>query len=70
MALEPLCGDRSIQEIVAKHNVLPTKLSAWKKLAVGGVADVFASGGSSNEYEAKIKELHAKIERLAASNDF
>jgi transposase-like protein len=31
VALEALRGDRTVQEIAAKHNVLPTQVSAWKK---------------------------------------
>ncbi len=54
----------------AKHNLLPTQVSAWKKQAVEGMADVFAKGGSSDERETEIKELHAKIGRLAVENDF
>ena len=45
VALEALRGDRTIQEIAARHNVLPTQVSAWKKQAVEGMADVFAKGG-------------------------
>lgn len=70
VALEALRGDRTIQEIAAKHNLLPTQVSAWKKQAVEGMSDVFAKGGSSDEREAEIKELHAKIGRLAVENDF
>jgi len=29
VALEALRGDRTIQKIAAKHNVLPTQVSAW-----------------------------------------
>ena len=68
VALEALRGDRTIQEIAAKHNVLPTQVSTWKKQAIEGMADVFAKGGSSDERETEIKELHAKIGRLAVEN--
>lgn len=70
VALEALRGDRTIQEIAAKHNVLPTQVSAWKKQAVEGMADVFANGSGNDEREAEMKELHAKIGRLAVENDF
>ena len=70
VALEALRGDRTIQEIAAKHNVLPTQVSTWKKQAVDGMADVFAKGGASTEHETEVKELHAKIGRLAVENDF
>lgn len=54
----------------AKHNVLPTQVSAWKKQAVEGMADLFAKGGGHDNREAEVKELHAKIGRLAVENDF
>ncbi|MEP0315162.1 MULTISPECIES: transposase [Alphaproteobacteria] len=31
VALEGLRGDRTIQEIAARHNVLPTQVSAWSE---------------------------------------
>ncbi|MFT5775001.1 transposase [Hyphomonas sp.] len=70
VALEALRGDRTIQEIAARHNVLPTQVSAWKKQAVEGTADVFAKGGGNDDREAEVNELHAKIGRLAVENDF
>tara|TARA_R110002111_G_scaffold109761_2_gene168972 strand:+ start:110 stop:388 length:279 start_codon:yes stop_codon:yes gene_type:complete len=70
VALEALRGDRTIQEIAARHNVLPTQVSAWKKQAVEGMADVFAKGGGNDDREAEVKELHANIGRLAVENDF
>jgi transposase-like protein len=70
VALEALRGDRTIQEIAARHNVLPTQVSAWKKQAVEGMADVFAKGGGNDDREAEVNELHAKIGRLAVEIDF
>ena len=47
------------------------QVSTWKRQAVEGMADVFARGGKSDgPTEAEIKELHAKIGRLAVENDF
>jgi len=31
VALEALRGDRTIQEITAKHGIHPNQVSAWKK---------------------------------------
>ena len=45
IALEALRGNKSIQEIAAKHQVHPNQVSTWKRLAVDGMADVFAKGG-------------------------
>ena len=45
VSLEALRGDRTIQEIAAKHQVHPNQVSQWKRQAVEGMADVFARGG-------------------------
>ncbi|WP_299296486.1 IS3 family transposase [uncultured Tateyamaria sp.] len=71
VALEALRGDRTIQEIAAKHQVHPNQVSTWKRQAVEGMADVFSHGGKpEGPTEAEVKELHAKIGRLAVENGF
>ena len=40
VALEALRGDRTIQEIAAKHRVHPNQVSTWKKQAVDGLSGV------------------------------
>ena len=71
IALEALRGDLTIQEISAKHQLLPTQVSTWKRQAVEGMADVFGRGGKSDgPSEQEVKELHAKIGRLTIENDF
>jgi len=71
IALEALRGDKSIQEIAAKHQVHPNQVSTWKRLAVESMADVFAKDGNPTGLtEADIKEFHAKNGRLAVENDF
>jgi len=44
VALDALRGDRTIQEIAAKHQVHPNQVSTWKRQATEGLADVFATG--------------------------
>jgi transposase len=46
VALAALRGDRTIQEIVAKHRVHPNQVSTWKKQAVDGLSGVFSGGAS------------------------
>jgi|GEM_PF-220501 len=71
VALEALRGDRTIQEIAAKHRLHPTQVSTWKRQAVEGLSGVFSEGGQSQgPNESEIKDLHAKIGRLAVENDF
>jgi len=71
IALEALQGDKTIQEIAAKHQLHPNQVSTWKCQAVEGMTDVFAKGHKpSGPTEAEVKDLHAKIGRLAVENDF
>jgi len=83
VALEALRGDKTVQEIAAKHqlHLLPAgycaamsreanQVSTWKRQAIDGMADVFSGGKQSGPTEAEVKELHAKIGRLAVENDF
>jgi len=39
VALEALRGDRTVQEIAAKHKVHPNQVSTWKRRAVGGLGE-------------------------------
>ncbi len=45
VALEAPRGDRTIQEIAAKHRLHPTQVSTWKKQAVDGLSVCFYEGG-------------------------
>ena len=69
-ALEALRGEKTIKEIAARHQVHPNQVSQWKRQAVEGLADVFSRGQQPGISEAEVKDLHAKIGRLAVENDF
>ncbi|WP_353346657.1 IS3 family transposase [Litorivita sp. NS0012-18] len=70
VALEALRGDKTVQEIAAKHQLHPNQVSTWKRQAIDGMADVFSGGKQTGPTEAEVKDLHAKIGRLAVENDF
>jgi transposase-like protein len=72
VALEALRGDRTVQEIAAKHKVHPNQVSTWKRQAVDGLGEVFSNGvdRARSDHEAEVKELHAKIGELTVVNDF
>jgi len=42
VALEALRGDRTVQEIAAKHRVHPTQVTPWKRQAIEGLTGVFS----------------------------
>jgi transposase-like protein len=71
VALEALRGDRTIQEIAGWHKVHPNQVSVWKKQALEGLGTIFEHGtGKSEDREAQVRDLHAKIGELAVQNDF
>ena len=71
VALEALRGDKTIQEIAAKHQVHPNQVSAWKRRAVEGMSELFAAGDDGRaSHEAEVQTLHAKIGELTVERDF
>ena len=49
VALEALRGDKTIQEIAARHQLHPNQVGQWKKQAVEGLADVFSRGAIAGD---------------------
>jgi len=72
VALEALRGDRTIQEIAARHKVHPNQVSTWKRQAVDGLDAVFSNGADKGrvDHDAVVHDLHAKIGQLTVERDF
>ena len=72
VALEALRGDKTIQEIAARHKVHPNQVSTWKRQAMDGLGEVFSNGAvqARRDVEAEVHELHAKIGQLTVERDF
>ncbi len=72
VALEALRGDKTIQELAAKHKVHPNQVSTWKRQAVDGLGEVFSNGVDRvrRDHESEIHGLHAKIGELTVERDF
>ena len=72
VALEALRGDKTIQELEAKHKVHPNQVSTWKRQAVDGLGEVFSNGvdRARRDHESDIHGLHAKIGELTVERDF
>ena len=72
VALDALRGDKTVQEIAAKHKVHPTRVSTWKRQAVEGLGEVFSNGPERErqDHEGEVRELHAKIGQLTIERDF
>ena len=71
VALEALRGDKTVQQIAAERQLHPTRVGAWKRQAIEGMAGVFSGKVKKAENkDGEIKELHARIGQLAVENDF
>jgi len=72
VALDALRGDKTIQEIAAKHKVHPNQVSTWKRQAVDGLGEVFPNGvdDARRDHETEVRDLHAKIGELTVERDF
>ncbi len=72
VALDALRGDKTIQEIAAKHKVHPNQVSIWKRQAMDGLGAVFSNGTdrASQDHEVEVHDLHAKIGQLTVERDF
>ncbi len=71
VAFEALRGDKTAQEIAAKHRIHPTQVTTWKRQAIEGLTGVFSDKiRKAENKDVEIKELHAKIGQLAVENDF
>ncbi len=72
VALAALRGDKTIQEIAAKHKVHPNQVSTWKRQAVDGLGEVFSNGADRavRDHETEVRDLHAKIGELMVERDF
>ena len=72
IALEALRGDRTLQEIAARHRVHPNQVGTWKRQAMEGLAEVFSGDGErrARDRESEVRDLHAKIGALIVERDF
>ena len=72
VALAALRGDKTIQEIAARHKVHPNQVSSWKRQAVEGLGAVFSNGPDKArmDHDDEVRDLHAKIGELTVVNDF
>jgi len=72
VALEAMSGAHTLAELSAKHKVHPNMIAQWKRRAQENLPELFAKKNDRSDAarEAEVKELHAKIGKLAVENDF
>ena len=71
VALEAHRGDKTIQEIAARHKVHPNQVSTWKRQAMDGLGAIFFNGTDKARVDraGDIHDLHAKIGQLTVERD-
>ena len=69
MALDAVRGEKTLAELAKQHDVHANQIVDWKNQLLTRAAGVF--GAETVALPAvDLKELHAKIGRLALENDF
>lgn len=72
VVMEAFRGDRTIEEIAARHHVHPSQVSGWKRQAQEGLEQIFGAAAKRGptDQEALIRDLQAKVDDLTVERDF
>ena len=68
VALEAIKGEQTLVELSERFQVHPNQIAEWRKQLLERASEVFDKEKTSEVPD--VKELHAKIGRLAMENDF
>ena len=69
VALEAVKGEQTLVELSQRFQVHPNQIAQWKKQLLARAEELFSDGKKVAD-APDVKELHAKIGRLAMENDF
>lgn len=71
VALGAAKEEKTLAELAQQYGVHVKQISAWKQQLLEQVSEVFESrADKKRDFEAEVKELHAKIGELTMERDF
>lgn len=71
VALAAIKGDKTLAELAEQFDVHANQITQWKSELLQRAVEVFATAAEKGaESGPSMKELHAKIGKLAMENDF
>jgi transposase-like protein len=73
VALEALCGEKTVPELASQFNIHPTLINKWKSHLLEGVSEIYelpTNPKYDSSKDAEIAELYRQIGKLKVERGF